>query len=77
MEKISWDEYERNVRGFKLNNLESMIDNSGLKGLIDKMVKICGEKAEHIRDSYDDNTTANSWEKDGRALESIRSKLNN
>jgi hypothetical protein len=80
MDKVSWDEYTEAVGGkkaFRLENLESMIDSQGLKGLLDKIIEVCGEKAEHIRSSYDDNTTANSWEKDGRALESVRSKLTN
>ena len=77
MEKISWPKYWRAVESFRLSNLETMIDNQGLKGTIDNLIEICGEKAEHIRSSYQDETTAGSWDKDAKALQAVRSKLLN
>lgn len=77
MEKISWDDYERQVRAFraKTDQLEVMVERDGLKGIMDMLVTVCSEKADHIRSSFDDEATAKKWERDSKTLDAVRSKL--
>jgi len=58
-------------------NLEGIIDSIGLNETLQAMVKICLEKADHIRSSYDDKTLAKSWEHDSKVIDKITLKINN
>lgn len=77
MEKVSWNDYERQVRAFrgKVDQLEVMVDRDGLKGIMDMLGTVCSEKADHIRASYGDESLAKKWERDGKTLDSVRAKL--
>lgn len=58
-------------------SLEEIIDAIGLKETFQAMAKICLEKADHIRSSYDDKTLAKSWEHDSKVIDKIILKINN
>lgn len=51
--------------------LENLIDQYSLKDIVQAMVKISNEKAEHIRVNWQDNILAMTWEHDARKLEKI------
>ncbi len=42
--------------------LEKLIDAKGLTFVVDTIIDICHEKAQHIRESYSDNSLAKVWE---------------
>ncbi|MGH8235392.1 MAG: hypothetical protein ACREXP_00030 [Steroidobacteraceae bacterium] len=42
--------------------LEKLIDERGLAGVLESIAGICGEKADHIRASYLDETLADNWD---------------
>lgn len=57
--------------------LETMIDRSSLLHVVSGLVLICTEKAQHIREHWQDETAAKSWDHDARLLEKILGKLDN
>jgi hypothetical protein len=48
--------------------LERMIDERGLTFVVDSIIEVCYEKADHIRGSYGDESLASQWGKAGLAL---------
>lgn len=44
------------------DKLESFIDKCGLDTVLATIACVCGEKADHIRTSYSDETLADTWE---------------
>lgn len=42
--------------------LERLIDAYGLNAFLENAAEICHEKADHVRSSYNDNTTADTWD---------------
>ena len=51
--------------------LEQVVDKLGLDGTLAVLATICGEKAEHIRENWQDNVTARSWVAAGRRLDKV------
>lgn len=49
--------------------LEQLIDRCGLANVVSAVADICGEKAEHIRENWQDESTAFMWDKAGEFLE--------
>jgi hypothetical protein len=49
--------------------LERMIDQHGLTLLVSTLGVICSEKADHIRENWQDRTTAKVWDADGHTLD--------
>ncbi len=43
--------------------IEGLIDTQSLTTVLDSISRICSEKADHIRVSYNDKSLANKWEK--------------
>jgi hypothetical protein len=43
--------------------LEVMIDKYNLETVLEVLADICGEKAQHIRESYSDNPLAEHWDR--------------
>ena len=52
----------------EITDLESLIDVCGLRNILHAMARVCQEKADHIRSSYDDKNTAAVWKKAAREL---------
>ena len=52
--------------------LETIIDDAGLAQVVDSLMIVCQEKADHIRSSYQDEALAKVWDhaaqRIGRAL---------
>lgn len=63
--------------GKYIHNLESMIDSEGVSGILEEIADICFEKAEHIRENWQDRVTAKSWEKDANAVMRLAQKVIN
>lgn len=61
------------LRTFDLANasdvLEALVDRHGLTHILTGLSLICGEKAEHIRENWQDRTTAKAWDADSRTLD--------
>jgi len=51
------------------DELEMLIDATGLSQVLDAIAQICEEKADHVQASYGDRTTAGSWRRDARQIE--------
>ncbi len=52
-------------------NLEILMDNEGSTVGLDMIHAICLEKAQHIRETYQDKALARYWEKFAKRLENI------
>jgi hypothetical protein len=54
--------------GEKLS-LESLIDSTSLREVLDAIADICAEKADHIRCNWQDEATARPWADCGQRLQ--------
>jgi hypothetical protein len=50
------------------NQLETIIDQNSLTEVIEALINICGEKADHLRSNWQDTTQAKEWELAARRL---------
>ena len=57
------------------NLLEAMIDKHGLQAVVAEIATICGEKAVHIAENWQDPCTAKVWDKACNALSMARNRL--
>lgn len=48
--------------------LEILINKTSLAEVLEAIGDICGEKANHIRENWQDEPMAKAWEKAGRVL---------
>jgi hypothetical protein len=46
----------------RLDFLEAIIDAEELTGLMDLIAEVCSAKADHIREHWQDEVTANTWD---------------
>jgi len=51
--------------------LEKIVDKVGLVMTLSMLARICSEKGDHIRSSYDDEETACAWEEAGEAISEV------
>lgn len=51
----------RDLTDIEQHNLETLIDECGLCAVLQSLSTICGEKADHIEQSYSDQTLARAW----------------
>jgi len=65
------------LSGAYKDDLEKIIDNRGLKSVIDTIAQICHDKAQHVRENQQDERRAKLWEKDAKHLERAHLKLEN
>jgi hypothetical protein len=52
-------------------DLEPVVDRVGLKEVIDTLVYICYEKAEHLESAWQDAEAAKAWTKAGIKLDKL------
>lgn len=52
----------------KLEDLEQDIDARGLDVVLADIARICWEKADHIRTSYNDRATSAAWARAGTSI---------
>lgn len=48
--------------------LEQMIDQQGLTRVVDSIIQTCYDKAQRVRENYQDEYLANRWDKAGASL---------
>jgi hypothetical protein len=59
------------------NELESLIDKHGLKGVLSAIGNVCFEKAIHLRSNWQDSAAAKVWERDGKLIDKIATRVAN
>jgi hypothetical protein len=47
----------------ELEQIESVIDRTGIAAVISGIAQICSEKADHIRENWQDENLATEWDK--------------
>lgn len=52
----------RDLRASEIETLEGLIDTCSLQAVLEALSIICGNKAEHIRDNWQDNVLARRWD---------------
>jgi FixJ family two-component response regulator len=57
------------------DRLEKLIDESSLQEVIERIVHICYEKAEHVRTNWQNEALARIWEHNASKLERIPARL--
>lgn len=55
--------------------LERMIDADDLDGVMEAIAEICGGKAEHLRENWQDEGAASEWDKDAAVIDKTRESL--
>lgn len=63
------------VQALDADRLERFIDESSLREVVDTLVTICYEKAEHISSDWQDDSLAREWTKVGKLLDGVATKL--
>jgi hypothetical protein len=58
-----------------IQTLETMIDRHGLPVVLIWLAEICNDKAEHITTNWQDTTTAKTWERNARVLNTTANSL--
>ena len=58
-----------------LRELEVLVENFGLEGLVAGLVHICRERASHSQTSLADNFDAKLWDRDGNTLAQVQNRL--
>ena len=48
--------------------LEALVDAHGLTEVVDVLVQICYDKAEHIRTNWQDQKLAQTWDQAGQSV---------
>jgi hypothetical protein len=56
--------------------LEDMIDNHSLATVLDAIADICQQKADHLRENWQDDELAGSWDGAASALETAIRRAN-
>lgn len=64
-----------NMSKSDLTLLESMIDRYALSGTTEALAHIASEKAEHIRENWQDNQTAKVWDDAAKRLDGVSAKI--
>jgi hypothetical protein len=59
----------RNLTPEQKTDLESMIDGASLYRVIEALVEICHEKAEHMSSNWQDKALAKDWTDCGKRLD--------
>ncbi len=52
-------------------SLEHLVDMHGLARILSTLSVIAAGKADHIRDNWQDNVTAKSWDRTARKIEAL------
>jgi hypothetical protein len=58
-----------------LETLEHLVDETSLGFVLEKMSEICSLKAEHIRNAWQDDGTADRWEETAGDLDILRVRV--
>lgn len=66
---------EEMVSGQGMDDIENLIDKYGLEGICDAISHICGEKADHVRSTWQDEPMAKAWEKNAKLFDALTAKI--
>jgi len=58
-----------------LETLEDMVDSGSIGDVLETLIELCHEKAEHLRSNWGDDAEAKAWERDGRKIGRLIGKL--
>ena len=57
--------------------LEALVDRWGLSGVLALLADVCNAKAEHVRENWQDESTAKSWEQDADTIMETSEEVGN
>lgn len=52
--------------------LECLVDKYGLSAVVDNLSIVCGNKAQHLRENWQDNSSAKLWDSDAIKLDRLK-----
>jgi hypothetical protein len=55
--------------------LETLVDKHGVHAVLLDLAFICGEKADHIRETWQDNITAKAWDRASKICDKAQLKV--
>ena len=55
--------------------LELLVDRWGVRGVLEALAVVCGDKADHLRHNWGDGRLAAGWELDGRPIGALAADL--
>jgi hypothetical protein len=55
--------------------IEFAIDTMGVSGLLSAIAEICNEKADHLRENWQDNAAAKDWDKTAHKVYALATKF--
>lgn len=58
------------------DTLEALIDAHDLQTVLNSIVRVCGEKADHLRTNWQDRQSARVWEDAGVKVMNVADTLN-
>ena len=59
----------------KIDALEAMIDSHTLGGVLDLIAEVCSAKADHILTNWQDDATADQWDRYSAALLGLQDQI--
>lgn len=59
----------------KIDALEAMIDSGTLGGVLDLIAEVCSAKADHILTNWQDEATADQWDRYSAALLGLQDQI--
>jgi phage gp36-like protein len=59
----------------KIDALEAMIDSHTLGGVLDIIAEVCSAKADHILTNWQDDATADQWDRYSAALLGLQDQI--
>jgi len=59
----------------KIDALEALIDCHTLGGVLDLIAEVCSSKADHIRTNWQDEVTADQWDRYAAALLGVQDQI--
>ena len=65
------------VNDKQIEELEALVDRFSLANVLEALVTICHEKADHVQDNWQDVALARDWDNDGRKIDRIISTIRN
>lgn len=61
----------------EMQKLELLVDHYSLANILEGLVRIAHDKAEHLRSTWQDERAAKGWEADARTIDRIIAKIRN
>lgn len=55
--------------------LEGMVDRTSVAAVLEALGNICHEKADHLREAWQDRGAAKTWDKDGKRIHALSLKV--